>query len=316
VKGGEGGILIRPMAAEDLDAAAHVWRLAFGTHFGAPEPARFRSDMRIVETRFATDPKMAFVAEEDGRILGSVLGMDWGSELVLGPLSVDPDYWGKGVARRLVGHFLAAGDAAGGRLTVLFTFPESTTHLRLYESFGFLPMLLTPILSKPVGTGSSTAQVRLYSDLSKSQRTAALAASAGVTSAVRKGLDLRRQIETVASQRLGETVLIEREGAIAGFALCHTGPGGEAGEGVLFVKFAAVRPGAAADFERLLDAVEALAAARGLTRIGLGVNTGRRDAYRRLTSHGYHAEFVGIAMHRPDGIGTLGADQYVIDDWR
>ena len=311
-----GGILIRPMTADDLDAAAHVWRLAFGTHFGAPEPARFRSEMRIVETRFATDPKMAFVAEQDGRILGSVMGMDWGSELVLGPLSVDPDHWGKGVARQLVGHFLAAGDAAGARLTVLFTFPESTTHLRLYESFGFAPMFLTPILGKSVKAGTPAGQGRLFSALSKRERAPALADSAGIASAVRDGLDLRRQIESIDAQRLGETVFVEREGAIAGFAICHIGPGGEAGEGVLFVKFAAVRPGAATDFERLLDAVEALAMERKLSRIALGVNTGRRDAYRRIAARGFQAEFVGIAMHRPDQIGTLGANQYVIDDWR
>ena len=316
MRSGESGIAIRAMTAADLAVAAHVWRLAFGTHFGAPEPARFREDMRFIETRFATDPAMAFVAERKGRILGSIIGMDWGSELVLGPLSVDPQYWGQGVARQLVARFLEAADVGGAKLTVLFTFPQSTVHLRLYESFGFVPMFLTPILAKDAAGGGAAAEGRLYSALPVPERAAALAACGSVAAVVREGLDLRRQIEAVAAQRLGDTVLIERGGRIAGFAVCHIGPGSEAGEGVLFVKFAAVRPGSAADFERLLDAVEALGSARGLRRIALGVNTGRRDAYRRLVSRGFRAEFVGIAMHRPDEIGTLGPDQYVIDDWR
>jgi predicted N-acetyltransferase YhbS len=304
------------MTAADLDAAALVWRLAFGTHFGAQEPARFREDMRFIETRFATDPAFAFVAERDGRILGSIIGMDWGSQLVLGPLSVDPAFWGKGLARLLVARFLAAADARGTKLTTLFTFPQSTVHLGLYESFGFVPMYLTPILGKAVGDGAPREVGRLFSALPAAERGATLAACSAVTDELCDGLDLRRQIEAMAAQRLGETVLVERDGAVAGFAICHLGVGSEAGAGVLFVKFAAVRPGAAAEFERLLDAVEALAAARAVRRIALGINTGRRDAYRRVVARGFRAEFVGVAMHRPDGIGTLGADRYVIDDWR
>jgi hypothetical protein len=99
-------------------------------------------------------------------------------------------------------------------------------------------------------------------------------------------------------------------------ALCHIGHGTEAGDGVLFVKFAAVQPGAATDFERLLDAVEALAAERGVQRIAAGVNSGRRDAHRRMLARGFRAGLVGVAMHRPDSPGTLRPDLYVIDDWR
>jgi hypothetical protein len=110
--------------------------------------------------------------------------------------------------------------------------------------------------------------------------------------------------------------LLEGSGGLAGLALCHIGVGTEAGDGVLFVKFAAVRPGAAAEFERLLDAVEALAGERRVQRIAAGVNAGRRDAYRRMLGRGFRAELVGVAMHRPDGLGTLRPDVYIIDDWR
>jgi hypothetical protein len=82
------------------------------------------------------------------------------------------------------------------------------------------------------------------------------------------------------------------------------------------VKFAAVHPGAASEFEGLLDAIEALAAERGVQRITAGVNTARRDAYRRMVARGFRAGLVGVAMQRPDSPGTLRPDLYIIDDWR
>ena len=103
-----------------------------------------------------------------------------------------------------------------------------------------------------------------------------------------------------------------------GFAVCHCGPGTEAGSGTCFVKFGAARPGpgAGAAFERLLDACEGLAAARGLSRLVAGVNTARREAYRRMLARGFRADLVGVAMERPDEPGYNRADVFVMDDWR
>src|SRR5580698_1583941 len=99
-------IVVRPMAVGDLAEATRVYRLAFGTFLGAPDPARFRLDVRTLETRFATDPGAAFVAECGGRLLGCAVGMDWGSQFVVGPLAVDPGCWGQGVARLLTAAIL------------------------------------------------------------------------------------------------------------------------------------------------------------------------------------------------------------------
>jgi len=304
------------MAAGDLAEAARIYRLAFGTLLGAPDPTQFRLDIRTVATRFATDPGTAFVAESEGRLLGSVIGMDWGSQLVLGPLTVDPEFWGQGVARRLTAAILAAAAERKPALMSLFTHPASTTHLRLYESVGFVPMFLTLILSKPAGSAAPARAVRLFSALTVPERAVVLGQSRDLTDASFAGLDLRCEIQAIEAQHLGETVLLDGSGTLAGVALCHIGAGTEAGDGVLFVKFAAVRPGAAAEFERLLDAIDALAAERGVQRVAAGVNTGRRDAYRRMLSRGFRAGLVGVAMHRPDGPGTLRPDVYVIDDWR
>lgn len=304
------------MLQGDLEAADRAHRLAFGTFFGLPEPGKFRGDGEVVRTRWATDPGTALVAEFDGQVVGSALGMDWGSVFIVGPVTVHPDHWSRGIGRALMPPLLDLVAARPVTLAALFTHPASTKHIRLYESYGFTAQFLTGVFSKPVAADAATGAVRLYSSSSADQQIAALAACRAVSDSVYPGLDLSREIRAVAAQRLGDTVLLERDGTILGFALCHIGPGTEAGGGRLFVKFAAVRPNAAEDFAALLTRCEALAAAKGVQRVIAGVNSGRRAAYTLLQSRGYRADLNGIAMHRPDEPGYNRPDVFVIDDWR
>ncbi len=98
------------------------------------------------------------------------------------------------------------------------------------------------------------------------------------------GLDVSGEIRAVASQDLGDTVLLRDDSGLAGFAVCHRGAGTEAGSGACYVKFRAIRPGpeAGRDFERLMDACEAFAAAEGMQVLIAGANMGRHEAYRAL----------------------------------
>jgi hypothetical protein len=84
------------------------------------------------------------------------------------------------------------------------------------------------------------------------------------------------------------------------------------------VKFAAVRPGAAAgdDFDRLLTACEEFAAERGAARLSAGVNSARREAYARMLERGFRADAHGLAMQRPNEDAYNRAGIYVLDDWR
>jgi hypothetical protein len=95
-----------------------------------------------------------------------------------------------------------------------------------------------------------------------------------VTGAVFEWLDVRREIEAVARQGLGETVLLHGGDNLDAFAVCHLGAGTEAGSATCYVKVAAARPRAdAADhFDWLLEACEQLAAAHHATAQVAGVN--------------------------------------------
>jgi hypothetical protein len=113
-------------------------------------------------------------------------------------------------------------------------------------------------------------------------------------------------------------VLLWDESTLVGVAICHCGPGSEAGSETCYVKFGAVRPGPDAEsfFSQLLDAVELLAHSRGLPRVVAGVNTSRHEAYSAMLARGFRTELQGVTMHRPntDGYGRAGV--FVIDDWR
>jgi hypothetical protein len=84
------------------------------------------------------------------------------------------------------------------------------------------------------------------------------------------------------------------------------------------VKIAAVRPGRAAEqpFVELLKNCEEFAAMKGTTRLTVGVNTSRIQAYRSLLAQGFRTENQGVVMQRGNEVGYNHEGVYLIDDWR
>jgi GNAT superfamily N-acetyltransferase len=306
------------MHEQDLDAADRVLRLAFGTIRGLADPDAAFGDSDLVRTRFRAAPEHAWAAELDGDVVGSVFAARWGSFGVLGPLTVDPGRWDRGIGGRLLEPVLEAFESWGVRQAGLFTFADSPKHLGLYQKHGFWPGSLTVVASKETvspGRGSYT----LVSSEPESRRKRVLDEVRELTDRVFPGLDLGREIAAVIEQEIGDTLLLRRQGTLEGIAVCHRGAGSEAGSDACYVKFAAARPGEGAEarFEALLDACEAYAAESGLGRLVAGVDTGRLDAYRRLLARGFGIERVGLSMRlRPEAPDFDTPAHYVIDDRR
>ena len=310
-------IAIRALAERDLAQADHIFRLAFGTFLQLPDPLSFMGDADLVKSRWRTDPDAALGAYINDALVGSSFAANWGSFGFLGPVTVRPDLWDRGIARRLLGATMEILARWKIRQAGLFTFPHSPKHLSLYQSFGFWPQALTPVMMKAVNA-EPVDGVALYSALSSDKREPCLAACAAITSALLPGLDVAREIRSVATQRIGDTVLLNEKGGLVGFAICHLGGGSEAGSGAAYVKFGAVQPGTHArrNFDRLVAGCETLAAARGLGQLIAGANCARHDAYRLLLERGYRIFLPGVAMQRPQEAGLNRPDCFVIDDWR
>jgi ribosomal protein S18 acetylase RimI-like enzyme len=315
------GLTITPLAEADVPAAAQIIRLAFGTFLGAPDPANFWPDRDYAHGRFHAPHVAAFAAMRDGALAGSIFVTSWGSSGFFGPLTVHPDLQDSGIGKALVARATAQFDAWGTRHAGLFTFAHSARHVGLYQKFGYEARFLTAIMVAPARAGAAGGAAdgwHAFSALAPAQRDTALAACRDVAETVLPGLDLTGEIGTTAAQKLGETVLLEGPGGLAGFAICHYGPRSEAGADTCFVKFAVIRaaPSAGADFVRLLDACARLAGNLGVSRVLAGVNLSRRGAYRAMLEQGFRTEFQGVAMHRNDDPGYCRPDAWVIDDWR
>jgi GNAT superfamily N-acetyltransferase len=309
---------IRPLREGDLDAARRIVSLAFGTFIGAPQPENFRTDMDYVTTRWRADPTAAFAAEMDGELVGSNFATRWGSVAFFGPLTVRPDLWDRGVGRQLMDPVMACFDNWNVTHAGLFTFSQSAKHVSLYQKYGFWPRFLTAIVSKDVRPVEVSSSWSKYSDLPSTERGGILRECFRLTDALYPGLNIEREIHAVHAQGLGDTVLLLDGRELRGFAVCHCGPGTEAGDNKCYVKFGAVPAGASSGmlFNRLLDVCEGLAAARGMSRLEAGVNLARHEAYRAMMERGFRTDIQGVAMHRPNEAGYSRPGVYLIDDWR
>ncbi len=309
-------VSIRPMQKADLVEARRIFRLAFGTFIGVPDPEAFWEDREYIFTRWRADPQAALVAEVNGRLAGSNFVTRWGSFGFFGPLTIAPELWNQHIAQKLLSPTMDLFEKWSVREVGLFTFAHSPKHVGLYQKFGFWPRFLTAIMSKRV-TGGEASAIR-YSALNEAERGQALKACSKLTGSIYDGLDVTSEIRTVAVQNLGETVLLWGGDSLDAFAVCHCGEGSEAGRNTCYIKFAAVRPGPHTEneFEHLLNGCEALAVERGLERMEAGVNLSRSLAYRQMLRRGFRTDIQGVAMHKPDSPAYNRPDAVLLDDWR
>ena len=308
-------VTVRPLTERDLPDADTIFRNAFDTFVGADD---LFGDTDHICTRWQADPSAAIGAEHDGQLIGSNFIADWGSVGFFGPLTVRPDFWDRHIASQLMDATMQLFADRALTSTGLFTFPHSAKHLGLYQKFGYSPQHLTPVMAKPVDASSKLQPAWLAVSAAGADRDGLIAACRALTDQLHEGLDLTREIVAVETQRLGDTIVVTDDQGVSAMAVCHVGPGTEAGSGACYVKFGAVRPGSDASdrFEQLLDGCEVFAASRQAHVLVLGVNTACAEAYESVTRRGFRSQLIGVIMQRPNTPGHHRPGVYVIDDWR
>ena len=311
-------ITVRCLNEGDLLKASHINRIAFGTLFGEADLERFWLDVEVARTRWLADPTSAFGADVDGELVGSSFATRWGSVGLLGPLSVHPDLWDQGIGKCLMEPVMKCLETWGVTHAGLFALADSPKHLGLYQKYGFWPQFLTAVMSKPVQQIENVSSYSKFSEVTESEQKEWLDACRVLTNDLYPKLELEREIRAVHTQGLGETILLWNDRDLLGFAVCHCGPGTEAGNNKCFIKFGAVRQISKAGeyFDQLLDACEELAVTRGMSILEAGISTARHEAYRKMLDRGFLTELQGVTMHRPNEPGYNRPDSYIIDDWR
>lgn len=308
---------VAPLHSADLSEASALVRLAFATYIDVPEPGEFWNDRDYVHNRWNAPHSRWFKAVIDERMVGVLCVSRWGSSAIVGPVAVHPDFWDRGIARRLMTTAVEQLDEWGVSHAGLMTFPDSPKHIGLYQRFGFWPASLIAILTRAV-QGHPVADNVVHYGQPGTDSPSLKAACREITHNIASGLELSGEMDAVHQQNLGTTLmLVDEAGHPQAFAVCHFGPHSEAGAGVFYVKFAAVAPGPQAPllFARLIAACDNAALQAGQTLLTVGVNTARQAAYRWLVDEGFRTDILGISMHR-GGAGYDHNDAWVLDDWR
>jgi predicted N-acetyltransferase YhbS len=320
--------VIRSLKEADLGEADRVSRLSFGTFLGLPDPMSFFGDADFIRTRFRADPPLSLAAEVDGNFVGSNFIANWGSVGVFGPLTVHPDFWDKGVAKRLLDKTMEMFKELKTKHIGIFTFSNSPKHVHLYQKYDFWPRFLTAVMSKPVKAeytmedGQELISWTKYSDMQKERPSEILDYCYSLTDSIYDGLDLKVEIQSVANQKLGDTILLtdNKSNKLLGLGVCHCGAKTEAGSNTCYVKFGSVIASEdrseSANFDELIECCEKFAASQGLSKLAAGVNLGNLAAYRKMISKGFRTEFQGVMMTKNNDPGYHIEDVYAIDDWR
>jgi GNAT superfamily N-acetyltransferase len=291
---------------------------------------------QYVHHRWLMEPWGCFVAEEDNaKIVGTALAVNWGSVGLLGPVAVLTNYQNQTIGQQLI---RAVEDFFEENKVVLHgavTYPTSPKHLLLYQRFGYRAKFLTavmtrvldrtPVVRPPIGSVAQKppvkqpgVTVRKYSSLEESKKKATLGRLHRITNAVCKGLDLSKEIEIVDGLALGDTLLLERGKDLLGFAVYHAPGVSEAPAGALYVKYLAIDPAhkKVEYLEHFVAAIEELAQELGLARVILPVYVKYHAAYSTLLRLGYQIEVTMVRMQRGKQEDYEDPTHLVLDDWR
>jgi ribosomal protein S18 acetylase RimI-like enzyme len=158
-------VLLRPVDVERDAVALHALDDAAFVGFPdyVPESADAFRAGHLEAHDF--DPALSRVAEQDGRMVGSLLARRRPNEPVgwVDILAVYPDHQGRGIGTALLTTAFAAFARAGLREAQLGVASFNERALRLYERIGMTPQLQFDIYERPVAT--SPSRWRSYRDV-------------------------------------------------------------------------------------------------------------------------------------------------------
>ena len=308
-------ISLRPLEESELPRASAIHRQAFLDFLKVPE--RMLPEIDFVRLRFLANPSLALAVDGDGALIGSILGYSLGSLVVVGPVTLQPGIWAKGVGKTMLKMLLRVARAQGCTHAASFTFAHSPMHLNWMRGGGLWPRNLVGVFAQAVRPDAGPAPI-LFSGLDPTAQARALEDARALTTALFPGLDATREIQAAARIGAGDTVLLRDGEKLLGLAVCHLGERSEAGRGTCHIKFGAVPSGPEAEqrFDALLDACQALAAARGLSQLTAGMNSGHAEAYERLHARGFSLLNTGVALHGPNDTLYKRPGVWTIEDWR
>ena len=214
-----------------------------------------------------------------------------GTEGWMGPLAVRSEYQGLGTGKEVVSTGVEWLRTQRCTVIGLETMPRTMDNIGFYSGLGFVPGRLTLTLD----AAAAERGPDLLGRLSVRDKDDAVAECRALVDRLAPGYDYTREITLTDDLALGDTVLLRRGGAVAGFALCHTAPlvEGRAREELRVLKLALEHP---ADFDAMLTALCDFARRSGTRRVAVRMQGEYPDAYRRMVALGARVRWTDLRM--------------------
>ena len=128
---GADGTIVRHFRIEDFDAVVALWRRTEGVGLNESDTRR------AIAAFLRRNPRLSFVAEKDGRIIGAVLCGHDGRRGYLHHLVVSKRHRRRGIGRQLVDACLAKLRKAGIQKCNIFIFANNTEGMKFWTHTGW-----------------------------------------------------------------------------------------------------------------------------------------------------------------------------------
>jgi GNAT superfamily N-acetyltransferase len=306
-----------PARVEDIPALNDVFSDAF--------TERYRRDGMVGVRVPALNPAVWRYAIEDaadgamlwrtdrGEVAAFNIAHLSGTEGWMGPLAVRPELQGHGLGKQIVTTGVAWLRERGARVIGLETMPRTMDNIGFYSSLGFVPGRLT--LTLTVDAAPAERAPVLLGRLPAREHDEALEECRRLTQALIPGYDFTREIELTERLAIGDTVLLrDPDGALAGFALCHSVPlvEGRVREELRVLKLAV---GRGEDVGALARQVGDFARRSGARRAAVRIQGEYEAAYRALVDQRARVRWSDLRMTLGGHPEPRAARGVVLSNW-
>ena len=125
-------VKIRRMRASDYDALVATWKSA-----GLPYRPKGRDSRANVERELKDDTSLFFIAEENGKVVGAILGTQDGRKVLLNRLAVVPSHQKKGVGRMLAQAVEKEMERLGIMMACALIDDDNESSMKFFEGMGY-----------------------------------------------------------------------------------------------------------------------------------------------------------------------------------
>jgi len=218
-----------------------------------------------------------------------------GVEGWMGPLAVRPDFQLGGVGKVIVGAALDWLRSEGVSTIGLETMPRTVENIGFYGKVGFVPQYLTVTMTTDTERKDVSGHAVCLGDLSEADRNAAMDRCRERLNQSAPGYDFTREFALTHELEIGDTVVLERDGDVRGFAVWHSAPltGDEPSDELRLLK---VFADSAETFEHLVGVTEQCAVDLGIPRVAIRCQTAYSDAFCALIRLGYSVRWTDLRM--------------------